>query len=136
VTPRTDDDSILPQDVLLRRVPNSPRYLASDGKGGRRLSSGALELRPPEDGCSVDVQGRLADPAKPESVLEGHPSEWGLACFSAHDARACRHIVAGDPLPDNKAHALVVPQAQSRSAQKRNFSDLAKRAKLLKEPEM
>jgi hypothetical protein len=136
VTARADDDSILDEDVLLRRVPNRPRFLASDGKGGRRLSSQALELRESEEGCSVDVQSRLVDPANRESVLNGHPSAWGLACFLAQDARACQHNVAGDPLPDNQAHALVVPLAESRTAQKRNFSDLAKRASLLKEPEM
>ncbi len=136
MTPRSDDDSILSEDALLRRVPNRPRYLASDGQGGRRLSSQALELRPPEEGCSVDVQSRLTDPARPEAVLDGHPSAWGIACFSAGDARACNHNVAGDSLPQNPAHALVVPLADSRSAQKRNFSSLAKRAKLLKDPEM
>ncbi len=136
MTPRADDDSILPEDVLLRRVPNRPRFLASDGRGGRRLSSQALELRPPEEGCSVDVQSRLVEPTKPGTVLDGHPPKWGLACFSAHDARTCQHNVAGDPLPENQAHALVVPLADSRTAQKRNFSDLAKRATLWKEPEM
>jgi len=134
VTPRADDDSILSEDALLRRVPNRPRFLASDGKGGRRLSSQALELRPPEEGCSVDVRSRLVDPTHPETVLDGHPPEWGIACFVAADARACHHNVAGDRLPENRAHALVLPLADSRTAQKRNFSDLAKRATLIKEP--
>lgn len=132
-----DDPSIRDEDALLRRVPNRPRLLADDGKGGKRPSSAALELRDGEAGCSVDVRRLLPDPATPLTSLAGYPTGWGLATFKAADARhEGQHHVARAWLEDNPAHALVVPTAVSRGAQKRNFSRLARAMQWIQPPEM
>jgi hypothetical protein len=118
-------------------VPNRPKYVVDDGRGGTRLSSAALDLRPDEEGCSVDVRRLLPDPADPSSVLDGYPQEWGLACLEAGAARRLQHNVVGDPLTgdaENPAHALVIPLAASRAARKRNFSELAKTASWIGQP--
>jgi hypothetical protein len=107
----------------------------SDGK--LRPTSAALNLRRDETGCSVDVFGRLPDPDNPLSVLAGHPAEWGLATCTAGDARSDdTHRVVGKPLPDDPAHAEVIPTATTRSAQKRNFKTLAEKMTFLREPVM
>ena len=130
-----NDSSIADEDALLRRVPNRPKLVADDGQGGKRPSSAALELRENDDGCSVDVQCRLADPGAPESALAGCPADWGLASFAAGAARVeDRHRVVGNPLEDNEAHALVVPVATTRAAQKRNFSMLARQMTWVRQP--
>jgi len=137
VTVPGDDPSVRDEDALLRRVPNRPRLLADDGKGGTRPSSAALELRDGEDGCSVDVRRLLPNPATPLTSLTGCPTGWGLATFTAADARhEAQHHVARAWLEDNPAHALVLPTAASRSARKRNFSRLARTMQWIQPPEM
>lgn len=111
--------------------------LADDGRGSKRPSSAALELRDDETGCSVDVQGRLLRPEDPESAVAGHPVEWGLARFSTGAARfEDQHRVVGDARMDNAAHALVIPTAASRAAQKRNFSRLARAMEWVRPPDV
>lgn len=137
MTVPANDPSIADDDTLLRRVPNFSSYTAPDGTGGRRVSSAALELRDDETGCSVEVQERLADPQHPVMLLDGCPPDWGLACCAASDARyQDLHRVVGDPLVDDPAHAHIVPTVIGRKAQKRNFSDLAKRMRWVREPTM
>jgi hypothetical protein len=137
VTLPANDPSIGDEDALLRRVPNRPMLLADDGRGGKRPSSAALELRDGETGCSVDVQSRLARPEDPGSVATGHPVGWGLACFSTAAARfEDRHRVVGDAQVDNEAHALVIPTASSRADQKRNFSRLARAMEWVRLPDV
>lgn len=137
MTVPANDPNIRDEDALLRRVPNRPMLLANDGRGGKRPSSAALELRAGEAGCSVDVQGRLPDPRDPESAASGFPAEWGLASFSTEAARSHdRHRVVGDAQIDNEAHALVVPTAETRPAQKRNFSRLAREMRWVREPDL
>ncbi len=78
------------------------------------------------------MQSPLVDPTKPETVVNGHPAEMGLASVSARDARACQHKVVGDRLGRIRARG----SRAAGWALKRNFSNFAKKAKLLKEPEM
>jgi hypothetical protein len=107
-----------------------------DGQGRARPTSAALELRPEETYRSVDVQTRLRDPTDPFIAAERHPPEWGLARCTAGDARRdSLHRVVGDALPDNP-HTQVIPTATSRSAQKRNFRQLAMCMTFLREPLM
>lgn len=132
-----DDPEIVNADVLLRRVPNRPMMVTVDAQGRTRPTSAALDLRPEETYCSVDVQSRLRDPTDPFITAEGHPPEWGLASCTAGDARRDGlHWVAGDPCPDDPAHTRVIPTATSRKAQKRNFGKLAERMTFLREPGM
>lgn len=132
-----DDPEIVNADVLLRRIPNWPSMVTVDAQGRARPTSAALDLRPGETYCSVDVQSRLRDPTDPFITVEGHPSEWGLASCTADDARRDGlHWVAGDPLPDNPAHTRVIPTATSRKARKRNFGKLAACMTFLREPMM
>ena len=107
----------------------------SDGK--LRPTSAALALREGETGCSVDVRRRLADPGEPLTVLARHDAAWGVATCTAADARKDgAHHVISDVLPDNPAHAQVVPTAPSRNAQKRNFKVLAERMTFVQDPVM
>ncbi len=130
-----DDPAIVDAEVLLRRVPSRPRMVTVDRDGRQRPTSAALELRPDETYCSIDIQSRLRDPTDPFITTEGHPPGWGLASCSAGDARRDGlHWVAGDPTPENPAHGRVIPTATSRSAQKRNFSRMATCMTFLREP--
>jgi hypothetical protein len=132
VTAPDNDPRIADEDELLRRIPDSPKMTTSDGKGGIRPTSAALEIRIDrnEIAASVDQRKLLADPDNPGSVREGHPDTWGLATFTAADARIDdKHRVVGDPIDGNAAHTLVHPTATSRKAQKRNFSEIAQRMK-------
>jgi hypothetical protein len=136
---RPDDPTIVDDDDLLRRVPNWPMMVTTESDGKLRPTSAALDLRRDlgETGCSVDIQARLSDPEHPLTVLAGHPAEWGLATCTAGDARSDdTHRVVGEPLPDDPAHAEVIPVATTRKAQKRNFKALAERMRFLRDPVM
>jgi hypothetical protein len=137
VTPPENDPGVADSDTFLRRVPNRPRMLACLANGEVRLSSAALELRSDEIGCSVDILERTVTPEAPLSVLDGFDPMWGLASGVVSDARQeDLHRVVGDPLEDDPAHALIVPTAESRNQQKRNFGSLAKKMVLLREPQI
>jgi hypothetical protein len=137
VTPPENDPTIADADTLLRRVPNRPRMVAREANGQIRPSSAALELREDETACSVDVLERTVAPERPLDVMVGYDERWGLASCTAGAAREeDRHRVVGDPIEDNAAHALIVPTAESRAAQKRNFSTLARRMTFVRNPEL
>jgi hypothetical protein len=130
-----DDPTIVDDDDLLRRVPNRPRMVTTESDGKLRPTSAALALREGETGCSVDVRGRLEDPDEPLTVLDGHDAAWGVATCTAGAARTDgAHHVVSDELPDNRAHAQVVPTATSKSAQRRNFKSLAERMTFVQDP--
>lgn len=96
---RTDDSSIGDDERLWRRVP--PVQVTQDPQTGKpRPSSAAFH---PSDQMSVDIASLTC----PAAALAGYP-EHGLAEFRAGDARKAGCIVVRDPLPDNRAHALVL----------------------------
>ena len=141
MTAPENDLTIADTDTLLRRVPNRPMMVARDANGRMRPSSAALELREGETGCSVDVLQRTACPERPLDVMSGYGEDWGLASCSVEAPREeDRHRVVGDPLDegegDNPAHALIVPTAESRAEQKRNFRKLARRMTFIRSPEV
>lgn len=137
MTPPENDPSVADSDTFLRRVPNWPSMLARKANGEVRLSSAALELRDDERGCSVDILERTEAPDDPLAIMDGQDSAWGLASGLVAAAREDDlHRVVGDPQDDNVAHALIVPTAESRKRQKRNFGELAKNMVILKEPQI
>lgn len=137
MTPPENDPTVADDDTFLRRVPNWPRMLARLANGNVRLSSAALELRDDERGCSVDILERTAIPHDPLAIMEGQDPLWGLASGLVAAARENDlHRVVGDPLEENHAHALIIPTAESRNRQKRNFGELAKKMVILREPQI
>jgi hypothetical protein len=68
-----------------------------------------------------------------------------MLCFGGYrTARCCwpttgeaaSDRVVGDAQIDNEAHALVVPTAETRQAQKRNFSRLARAMEWVRPPDV
>jgi hypothetical protein len=129
-----DDRSIADEDDLLRRVPNNPRMISTQGDGSIRITSAAL-IRTGERGCSVSVQSRLHNPEAPVEILDERQQRWGIAACTAGTARnGVEHHVTGIPEPDNPAHAEITPTATTRKAQKRSLKALAGRMRLIHEP--
>ena len=98
-----DDPSISDKDRLLRRIPPY-QYVADRNTGNMRVSSAAFS----DNRLSVDLLAVLEATGKGfEAALIGHDG-FGLASITAGLARECAQVVVREPLPDNKAHALVV----------------------------
>jgi hypothetical protein len=129
-----DDPSITDDDDLLRRVPNVPHMLSTQGDGTIRITSAAL-IRKGERGCSVSVRTRLPNPDAPVEILDEHQQRWGIATCTAGVARnGGEHHVTGVPEPNNPAHAEITPTAPTRKEQKRFLKALAERMHLIREP--
>ena len=93
--------SIENEDYLLRRVPITPSYIKPDGS----ITSFAFNLKPNEDGISVDLE-RLTNHAA--AILDA--SRFKLIRINAgfirnniNDGLDCTH----DPQEGNYAHSLI-----------------------------
>lgn len=112
------------EDALLRRVANHPDMVK---RGEGRPTSAAFKPSERDGGLSVDVRRLLPDATDPTSVLDQYP-EHGLVELRAAAPRELGLDVIHDPLPENYAHANIVPEAQmDRAAQRRAYRELARR---------
>jgi hypothetical protein len=98
-----DDTSIEDGDLLWRRVPSSPSFLAFDGKLGHyRVASSAFDDDRDEDPMSVFV----ARTTSLDVVLHGHEG-FGVVAFSAGFARGLGQTVYFSPDDGPQGHAKV-----------------------------
>ena len=124
--PDLDDDlSIGNKEDLWRRI--FPRWWVHDANlGGKRLSTAAFEdSKNPHSPMSVTIASECASP---DVLLAGHDG-YGLAVFTAGDARDCRQKVARTPTEDDPAHASVIGK---KTGSVKNC--LRRVARVLKEP--
>ena len=99
--PLVDDDSILDEDRLCRRI--NPSFIVDDEALGKRISSQAFQNSPGTDKMSVFVKKDLGDPS--EVIPTGH----GLAQFAAKVARSLAQIIVRDKSSEqHESHAHVV----------------------------
>ena len=105
VPPDLDDDpSIENTEDLWRRI--FPLWWVHDANLGRtRLSTAAFEdSKKPRSPMSVTIASECAN----ADVLLADYDGYGLAAFTAGEARDCRQKVARTPTTDNQAHASVI----------------------------
>ncbi len=128
-TPLQDDPTILDGAILWRRIPTW--HFVYDANLQRwRPSSAAFDNDPDGGPTSVILADEvLAAGGDAASVLVGHTG-FALAAVKAGDARACGQGIARDPLPEQRAHALLFG-AKPKSVQRR----LAKAAMWAVEPQ-
>jgi hypothetical protein len=113
-----DDDTILNEDVLLRRVP--PWWQVDDGTGtgALRPASGAFQTMTDETettAMSVLVLRKVMElGGKPEDLLWGEWTDWALVGFPAAVAREKGLRIVWSPSakegPFADAHAHVFPK--------------------------
>ncbi len=98
-----DELTIRDGDLLWRRVPSSPSFLAFDGKLGHyRVASSAFDDDRDDDPMSVFV----ARVTSLEIVLHGHAG-FGVVAFSAGFARGLGQTVYFSPDDGPQGHAKV-----------------------------
>lgn len=98
-----DDETIQDGDLLWRRVPDTPSFLAFDGKLGHyRVASSAFDDDRDDDPMSVFV----ARSTSLEIVLRGHEG-FGVIAFSAGFARSQGQAVYFSPDDGPRGHAKV-----------------------------
>ncbi|MFN8575142.1 MAG: hypothetical protein U0132_24020 [Gemmatimonadaceae bacterium] len=98
-----DDETILPDDVLWRRVPTWDGFITLDKKlGYHRVTTSAF--RDDRDGDPMSVF--LAREASLEAVLGEHPG-FGVVAFSAQFARSQGQIMYRSPHDGLPGHAKV-----------------------------
>jgi hypothetical protein len=103
--PYVDDPTISDDDLLWRRVPDWPSFIAEDKTAGHfRVASSAFDDDADDDPMSVV----LAAEATVGSVLEGHAA-FGVVAFTAGFARRQGQIIVRAPEEHQPAHAKVVP---------------------------
>ena len=96
-------DAFPDDDLLWRRVPDSPSFLAFDGKlGHHRVASSAFDDDRDDDPMSVFV----ARATSLAIVLHGHEG-FGVVAFSAGFARSHGQIVYFSPDDGPQGHAKV-----------------------------
>jgi len=97
-----DDPNISDDELLYRTI--HPHFINE----GRVTSAAFLSRKDPH--VSVD----LASLSTPEQSLARRPAHAGVVQLVTGFVRSLRLAVAGDPLPENPAHALIVAAAQSK----------------------
>lgn len=121
---KPDIEEIEDNDTILRRVPyKDPNYIKDDGT----LSSLAYTPRKEDKGLSVNIE-RLT--SYEESIL--NVRRFRLFAHKAIKFRELKLECEHDPLPQNKAHALItginpnnrkIPRKLARSATKINYPE-------------
>ena len=108
---RNDDESIMDQDRLLRRVP--PQQVIREDDGTIRPSTAAFK----DEELSVNIEAlMLEQKRKPEETLVGH-AEFALTSVTAGDVREFEHPVVKDvEPPSDPAHGLVLGKKKDRFA--------------------
>ncbi len=128
MAPYPDDPAIPDEELLRRRLLRHANWIKADGT----LSSLPFQDRTtPERLVSV----HRASIWTIDDVLKNYPGV-GVAEVTAGDARANQHDVAGDPLPEDPSHAVLVPTPalSSNSKRKEAAYKLAKLARIVVEP--
>jgi hypothetical protein len=98
-----DDESILPTDVLWRRVPDWPNFITPDKASGHyRVTSSAFD----DDRDSDPMSVFLADETSIQDVLTGNEG-FGIVAFTAGFARGQGQIVFMSPHDGPRGHAKV-----------------------------
>lgn len=96
-----DDPSITDAERLLRRIARS--WVSWEEDGTPRISSAAFK----DDELSVNLESVMAQAGRaPEEAIRDY-SGYGLAGFTAAQARALNQALARDPLPEEPAHGIV-----------------------------
>ena len=119
----TTEESVVPDDALLRRVPDQTPSMWKQDEEGIRPTSAAMKPSQRDAGLSVDIRRLLPDPAQPTTVLAEFPTH-GLAEFRASVPIGLGLEVHHAPQDDNAAHANVVgfdgfSKSQAKRLQKR-----------------
>jgi len=97
------DESILDSDLLWRRVPDSPSFLAFDQKLGHyRVASSAFDNDRDDDPMSVFV----ARATSLDIILQGH-DRFGIVAFSASFARSQGQTIYFSPEDGPQGHAKI-----------------------------
>jgi len=101
-----DDPSITNDTELWRRV--HPSQVVSDGAGGYRPSSAALDNDSDGDPMSILISTVMEEYGlAPEHALEGRTG-YSLVGFTAGLARGYDQKIARSPEPEQPAHGFVV----------------------------
>lgn len=103
------DDPEIPDDAYVVRYVTS-QWLAPDGRGGRRLSTGAFsptsKNRDPYRGMSVDLLEPMLKDGLPMSGRMTSSHE-GVVKLRVGALRTLGLQVGHDPLPDNPYHTAI-----------------------------
>jgi hypothetical protein len=102
MTQRTTIQQIDDNDILWRRIPDVPAWVAKEG-GVYRVSSAAFK-----DDDDGEICVHLAKLTTKEKILEKYP-ENGLVEIAANLPRTLGFTVVHDPLPEDDSHALICP---------------------------
>ncbi len=106
-----DDGTIHPDDALWRRIP--PWHIVFDeNQHALRISSAAfddnVDVNQAPSPMSVTISSKARELGlAPESSVQGHDG-FGLASFTAAQARSLNQRVARTPDADNPAHGSVI----------------------------
>ena len=109
---RQDDPSIPPEEDLYRNVLDTC-IIREQASGRVRLTTDTFRDRRGE--ISVNLSS-LATPA--QSLALGIPRHVGVVAITAREARQLDQIVVRNPIPVNRAHALVCGR-QTRATRRR-----------------
>lgn len=105
----SDDETILNDEALWRRIKAHKGWLDSDG----RPTSAAFKDNTPGGGLSVHRSSLTTI----DKVCETFP-EYGVWSVLAGVPRVYEHIVVGDPTELDPSHALVLPRLGATKSQR------------------
>ncbi|MGH9833349.1 MAG: hypothetical protein ACREBD_11340 [Blastocatellia bacterium] len=126
---RIDDQSIKDEDLLWRRIVNTPVWIKQNSDGTYRPSSAAFL-----DDYTGEVSVHLAKLTTQEQALAGCPDE-GLVEFEATIPRFLGHAVVRDPTDADPSHTLICPPSnQTRKTRKQDARKMADAARWLVKP--
>jgi hypothetical protein len=101
--PPRDDPAIPDEECLYRRLHSS--HVSWNPNGSvKKIGKNAFQDSSEESPCSIAIGGLLASNGlEPDDLLAGYPS-FGLAIFTAGDARECGFGVISTPRSNEPAH--------------------------------
>ncbi len=110
---REDDSSIANEDILWRRIQNTPIWIKINDDKTFRLSSAAF-LDDITGEVSIHLEKIIKEQAK---ALEGKPDD-GLVEIEAGFPRSLNHKIVSDPTDTDESHSLICPPNMANSRRK------------------
>lgn len=103
-----DDETILPNDLIIRRINPDQHMVMVQNEGRRRLSSKAFSPSSGEHGgMSVDAEKLIRERGQDPHVFVTTPVFTCSVWFTARTIRELGLMIGYEPIPENYAHAEV-----------------------------
>jgi hypothetical protein len=123
---REDTPSIADDDLLWRRIVNTPVFFKREGESYRLSSAAFLDDHTGE--VSVHLEKIIK---AQEKALAGRPDD-GLVEIAAQVPRSQGHLVVADPTENDASHAVICPPRElSKKGRRKAAKVMANRARWL-----